>query len=205
MAWIWLGLKFYGKQRRNERVAKARRAAFISEISGKCGDAVFRQMKDGTTIIARKPDFSNRQFSQDQLDHQDKVKLAAAYGVANKENPLYVKKAEGTNKNAYNVAFKDWFHAPVLHGIRYCDGRIRVNVRDDVMVAMVTVTILDPEGNVLERGDAEQLYGAYWEYQPVRKGRIRVEACDLPGNVTEFEFCQPPENRYMWEQETGRH
>ncbi|MGE5376382.1 MAG: hypothetical protein ACM3XO_15090 [Bacteroidota bacterium] len=170
-------------------------------MSGKYGDAVFRQMKDGSTIIARRPDFSNRQFSQDQLTHQDKVKLAAAYGkAASKEHPIYAKKAEGTNKNAYNVAFKDWFHALVLHGIRHYEERIRVDVTDDVMVALVTVTILDPEGNVLERGDAEQLYGAYWEYQPVTKGRILVEACDLPGNVTEFEFCQPPENRYFWEQ-----
>ena len=186
-------------------MAKVKSAGFIEELSGKYGDAVFRQMKDGRIIICHKPDFSNRQFSQDQLDHQDLVKLAAAYGVANKKNPIYVQKAEGTKKNAYNVAFADWFHPPVVHSLQCLDGRLRVDVTDDVMVAMVTLTILDPEGNVLERGDAELMYGVYWEYQPVKKGRIRVEACDLPGNVTEYEFCQPPENQYLWKQETGQY
>ena len=81
-------------------MAKVRRNAIIRELSGKLGDVVFRQMKDGTTIITRKPDFSNRQFSQDQLDVQDRMKLAAAYGVASKENPIYVEKAKGTDKNA---------------------------------------------------------------------------------------------------------
>jgi hypothetical protein len=167
--------------------------------SGKLGNIVFRHTKGGKTIMCKKPDFSNRQFSQDQLNHQDKVKLAAAYGVANKENPLYVQKAKG-DQNAYNIAFKDWFHAPVLHGLQCRDGRLRVDVTDDVKVVLVTVTVLDPQGNVLERGDAELVNGIHWEYQPVKRGRILVEACDLPGNVTEFEFCQPPENRYFWEQ-----
>jgi hypothetical protein len=186
-------------------MAKVKRNPILEGLSGSLGDVVFRHTKNGKTIICKKPDFSNRQFSQDQLDHQDKVKLAAAYGVANKKNPIYVQKAKDTDKNAYNIAFKDWFHAPVLYGIRYQKGRIQVHVMDDVMVALVTVTILDPQGNILERGDAEHVCGVFWEYQPVRKGRIRVEACDLPGNMTEYEFCQPPENQYIWEQNTGRH
>jgi hypothetical protein len=196
--------KLLEKQRRKQRMAKVKRNPILEGLSGSLGDVVFRHTKNGKTIICKKPDFSNRQFSQDQLENQELVKLAAAYGkVAAKENPIYAKKAEGTDKNAYNIAFKDWFHAPVLHGLQCQDGRLRVDVTDDVKVALVTITILDPQGNILERGDAEQLYGPYWEYQPVKKGRIRVEACDLPGNVTTYEFCQPPENRYFWEQETG--
>jgi len=181
-------------------MAKVKRNPILEGLSGSLGDVVFRHTKKGKTIICKKPDFSNRQFSQDQLTHQDKVKLAAAYGVANKRNPIYVKKAEGTDKNAYNIAFKDWFHAPVLHGLQCHNGRLRVDVTDDVKVALVTITILDLEGNILERGDAEQWYGAYWEYQPVKKGRIRVEACDLPGNLAQHEFYPPAGNLYFWEQ-----
>jgi hypothetical protein len=206
MAWIWTGLGFLEEQRRNQRMAKAKRSGFLTGVSGKLGDAVFRQMKDGTTIITKKPDFSNRQFSQDQLSHQDLVKLAAAYGkVASKENPIYAQKAEGTKKNAFNVAFADWFHPPVVHGIRYAADEFRIEVRDDVMVTRVRLTILDAEGNILEQGDATLQYGPFWEYRPASMGRIRVEAWDLPGNVTMYEFCQPPENQYSWEQETGMH
>lgn len=39
--------------------------------SGKPGNIVFRHTKGGRTIMCKKPDFSNRQFSQDQLNHQE--------------------------------------------------------------------------------------------------------------------------------------
>ena len=180
-------------------MAKAKKNLATQGASGKIGNIVYRQTKGGKTIMCKIPDFSNRQFSQDQLDHQDRMKLAAAYGVANKKNLLYVKKAAGTDKNAYNLALKDWFTVPVLHGIRCFEGRLRVDVTDDTMVALVTITILDPEGNVLERGDAELVNGVTWEYQPVNKGRILVQAWDLPGNKASHEFCPPAGNPYFWE------
>ena len=176
-------------------MAKVKRNSILKGLSGRLGDVVLRQTRNGKTIICKKPDFSNRQFSQDQLDHQERVKLAAAYGVANKENPIYVQKAQGTDKNAYNIAFKDWFHPPVLGGLHYAEGSVHVDVMDDVMVSRVTITILDPEGNVLEQNDAERVNGITWEYQPVNKGRIRVEAWDLPGNVTRHEFTPPGVHR----------
>lgn len=182
-------------------MAKAKKNALVSGLSGSLGpDHYSRVTKDGRTIISTKPDFSNRQFSQDQFDHQDKVKLAAAYGVANKKNPLYVRKAEGTDKNAYNLAFKDWFHPPVLHCIQCQNGRLRVVVTDDMLVARVTITILNEEENVLEQGEAEQVNGVHWEYQPVNMGHILVQAWDLPGNVTQHKFCPPAGNQYFWEQ-----
>lgn len=181
-------------------MAKAKKNPITQGTSGKLGNIVYRQTKGGKTIMCKIPDFSNRQFSQDQLSHQDRVKLAAAYGkVASKENPIYAKKAEGTDRNAYNIAFADAMKPPVLHGIEYFDGRLRVNVWDNVMVAKVTLTILDPEGRALEQGDAELVCGVHWEYQPVNKGRILVEAWDLPGNVAQHEFCPPAGNPHFWE------
>ncbi len=182
-------------------MAKVKKNSLVSGLSGSLGPHHYsRVTKDGRTIISTKPDFSNRQFSQDQFDHQDKVKLAAAYGKANKKNPIYVQKAQGTDKNAYNLAFKDWFHPPVLHGLQCESGCLRIDVTDDMMVTLVTITILDPEGNILEQGDAELVCGVHWEYQSKNKGRIRVEAWDLPGNVARGEFCPPVGNPFFWEQ-----
>ena len=69
---------------------------------------VFRQMKDGRTIISTKPDFSNRVFSQEQLTHQSRFQEASAYARhAAKTNPIYAELAKGTSKNAYNIALSD--------------------------------------------------------------------------------------------------
>lgn len=144
------------------------------------GDVVLRQTKNGKTIICKKPDFSNRQFSQGQLDHQGRVKLAAAYGVENKENPIYMQKPIGTDKNAYSIAFQDWFYPPVQGGLRYANERVRVDVTDDVMVSRVPIMILDSQGNVLEQNDAGLGNGITWEYRPVNKGRTRSRPGTCP-------------------------
>jgi hypothetical protein len=185
-------------------MAKVKKNLMMSGLSGSLGpDHYVRVTEDGRTIISTKPDFSNRQFSQDQLDTQSQTKQAAAWAkVACREIPLYAAKAKGTAKNAYNIAFADYRKPPVLHGIQCLSGRLRVDVTDNVMVARVTITILEPDGNILEQGNAELVDGAHWEYQPVNKGRILVEARDLPGNVARHEFCPPPGGVLSWEQST---
>ena len=182
-------------------MAKVKKNLMMSGLSGTLGpDHYVRVTKDGRTIISTKPDFSNRQFSEAQFSQQSRAQQAAAYGkVACRENPIYAEKAKGTSKNAYNIAFADWMKPPVLHGIEYCDGRIRVDVSDNVVVTRVTLTILDPEGKTLEQGDAELMYGVHWEYQPVNKGWIRVEAWDLPGNLARGEFYPPAGSARFWE------
>ncbi len=75
----------------------------VSGLSGSLGqDHYARVTRDGRTIISAKPDFRNRQFSEGQLNHQSRMKQAAAYAKASKENPIYVKKAEGTQ---YRISY----------------------------------------------------------------------------------------------------
>jgi hypothetical protein len=91
-------------------MAKLKANAVISGLSGDLGkDHYARYTKDGQTIISKKPDFSNRQFSEAQLEVQSGMRAAAAYAkVASRVNPIYAEKAEGTSKNAYNLAVGDW-------------------------------------------------------------------------------------------------
>jgi hypothetical protein len=178
-------------------MTKATLNALFSGLSGSLDkDHYVRQTKDGRTIISKKPDFSNRQFSEGQLDVQSGMKAAAAYAkVASKDNPIYAKVAEGTAKNAYNVAIGDWFNAPVIRSMDLClDGLIRVSATDDVQVTKVIITILDQEGKSLEQGEAELTLGAWWDYKAVNRGRIQVEAWDMAGNVTRREF----EERFLF-------
>lgn len=171
-------------------MAKVKRNMILSGVSGSLGpDHYARITKDGRTIISHKPDFSNRQFSEAQLNVQIQTKLAAEYAkVASKVNPLYAEKAAGTSKTAYNLAFRDWRRPPAIWGIEWDNGQIRVRVHDDMLVTGVTVTILDEAGHFLDHGEAQLRMGALWEYETAHRGRIRVEARDLPGNITCQEF-----------------
>ena len=179
-------------------MAKARTNPILDGLSGSLGpDLYARTTKDGRTIISKKPNFDNRQFSQAQLDVQNRTKQAAAYAKAAKDNPIYVEKAAGTSKNAYNIAFRDWRKPPVIHRIEWYDGQVRVRAHDDVLVTGVTVTILDEAGQPLEQGQAEQSPGVLWECRAAHRGSIRVEARDLAGNVTCQEFS-PSSGSWIW-------
>lgn len=175
-------------------MAKVKKNMIVSGLSGSLGmDHYARITRDGRTIISLKPDFSNRQFSEVQLKHQCRVKQAAAYAkVASKTNPIYAQKAKDTSKNAYNLAFKDWFNPPIIHSVDVSrDGKIRVGARDDMLVTRVTVTILDDTGQLLEQGEAELELGVWWDYQPQSCGQLRVEAWDMAGNAVQREFDNP--------------
>ena len=174
-------------------MAKAKMNAIIGSLRGSLGKNLYvRTTKNGRMIISKKPDFGNRQFSEEQLNHQNRMALAAAYAkAASKDNPIYAKKAAGTSKNAYNLALKDWFKAPVIDHIKLHEGRIRVSAIDDVLVTRLTFTVLDEQGQCLEQGEADLVTRIWWEFQTASKGRIQVEAWDLAGNVTRREFEDP--------------
>jgi len=163
--------------------------ANVLGLSGSIGNLVFRQMPDGSTRVSAKPDFSKRVFSRDQKDHQNRFKQAVAYArEAARTQPIYAKLAEGTTKNAYNIALSDWFNPPVIQSIARKKGCIRIMASDNVLVTGVRVRILDAEGNVLEEGQAEQVDPARdperWEYHSDVQGRVEAIARDMAGNKT---------------------
>jgi len=171
-------------------MAKVKQNAILQGISGILGkELVFRQMKDGRTIISTKPDFSNRIFSEGQLTHQKRFQEAAAYARgAAKTNPIYAELAKEASKNAYNIALSDWFNPPVIHSIERQGELIRVEATDNVLVTKVSVSILDEEGNVFEQGEAILQSGHSWEYTASAEGKIKVEAWDLAGNIVRKEI-----------------
>ena len=75
----------------------------------------------------------------------------------------------------------------MIHGIERKGKLIRVEASDNVMVAKVRVTILDPGGKALEQGDAVQAEGNWWEYVSSKEGKVAAEAWDLAGNGVRVE------------------
>ena len=168
-------------------MAKVRDNLILQGVSGSLGKhLMLRRLRDGRTILCVKPDFSNREFSGEQLSHQQRFREAAAYArKAAKEEPLYAELAAGTMKSAYNVALSDWFNPPVIRRMERIGNLIRILASDDVRVKRVWVILLDGE-QVLEQGEATPVDGDWWEYaiQP-RGDTLIVKVQDLPGNVTE--------------------
>jgi hypothetical protein len=110
-----------------------------------------------------------------------------------------------TSKNAYNLALRDWQKPPVIDSMNVDhDGKVRVSAHDDMMVTKVTITILNEEGQPMERGEAELWMGVWWDYHSTNKENIRVEAWDMAGNVTRQEFCPPPHYFSVWEKTIDR-
>ena len=176
---------------KEDRMAKVKTNVIVRGLSGKLGGLVFQHMRDGNTYVRKEPDFSRRKFSEGQTTHQNRFKEAIAYANEAKTWPVYIEIAKGTGKSAYNFALSDWFKAPVIHSIERKDGRIRVEASDNVMVTKVQVTILDEEGKVVEKGDAVNVDGNWWEVVTSvasADGKVMAEACDLAGNVVKKEM-----------------
>lgn len=165
-------------------MAKVTSNVMMRGLSGTLGrDFFVRTMRDGSTIVSAKPDFSHRKFSQEQLTHQSRFQSAVAYArVAAKTNPIYAQLATGTTKSAYNIALSDWFNPPVIHDIKRLNGTIHVDASDNILVHKVLITIMDEAGNVLEQGQAMQVHDTQWDYVTATEGKIRAEAWDLAGN-----------------------
>ncbi|RPI91943.1 MAG: hypothetical protein EHM40_14410 [Chloroflexi bacterium] len=164
-------------------MAKVRSNVIVRGLSGAFGEQiVLRHMRDGSTVVAKMPDFSKRKFSTRQKEHQSRFQQAVAYAKAARGNPIYAEIAAGTLKNAYNVALSDWCNPPVIHTIERSEGYIRIWASDNVMVTKVQLTILDQEGNVVEKGEGVRGEGDLWEYASRAQGQVMAEAWDLAGN-----------------------
>ena len=163
---------------------------FVRGLSGQVGGQfVIRRLKDGRTIVCKSPDFSHRKLSEAQKEHHQRVKQASAYAKpASLRHPIYARLAEGTMKNAYNVAMGDWFHPPVIERLGRYGAAVRIWATDDVQVVGVSVSVLDESGRVLEQGEAVQGRGNWWEYVPSVTGKVVAEARDLPGNRVKVEL-----------------
>ena len=167
-------------------MAKVKKNVVVRGVSGKVGELVFRQLKDGSTVVAVKQDFSRRKFSEGQLAHQARMKEATLYGKGAQYHPVYVALAETSTLTGYNWAFADRMKPPVIHAVERVEGGIRVRASDNVGVVRVEVQVLDEAGAVLTKGEAVQTSKEVWVYATAFAGRVVARAWDLAGNVVEM-------------------
>jgi len=184
-------------------VAKVKSNILLDGVSGKVGDVlVFRQMR-GKTILAKAPDMSRQILSPAQKTHLNKFQLAKEYARKQTADPeakaAYQRRACG-NKAAYHVAIGDYMNSPKIEEIDASayHGRVgdilKIRATDDFQVTRVQVRILEPNGSLIEDGEATlHANVTNWIYTvKVASGcivgqRIQVAVKDRPGNVAKAE------------------
>jgi hypothetical protein len=169
-------------------------------LSGKIGDLLLFRQWFGRTVVGKIPSGPSS-LTPTMAAAREKFRNAANWAKAALANALvqalYKEKA-GQGISAHNLALADYIRAPRVAEIK-TDGytgavgsTIEVLAVDDFKVQSVLVTILAPNGNILEQGNAMQPQpDALWVYtatvaNPSLPGsRIKVVAKDLPGNSSE--------------------
>src|SRR6476661_5540726 len=97
---------------------KVRFAALVEEIQGTLYDVVFKKSPTGKTIVTKKPDMSNVEWSQAQEDHRKRMAKANDYAHAAMADPKvrakYEKRAAKENRQPYRVAVSDFYQGKDL-------------------------------------------------------------------------------------------
>lgn len=146
-----------------------------------------------------------RKQSEAQVENADNFRQATEYAKRCMEIPelkaLYEKGITRRKNNAYTVACTDYLNPPTIHYIKASEGPstgsiIKIKATDDFEVASVQVSIIGPDGKVLEEGAAvcNRLKRQMWTYETQAVSReskgmqIRVTAEDHAGNQSEREL-----------------
>lgn len=182
-------------------MTKAKLHPTLLGLSGAMGDMVFRQ-RNGKTTVAIKPDTSNLEPSEAQIEHRDRFRDAVAYGktvMADSDlRPLYEEVANERDVPIFAVTVADFLNAPTVKDIDVStyngqeDDLIKIKTADDFGVLSVQVTLTNEAGNeLIETGSAVETgpNSGLWIYtasEQVASGTnviINAVATDRPGGV----------------------
>ena len=179
-------------------MAQLKLHAVIESLRGGIGDLVFKQRKDGTSYVARKPEPSGKQPTANQQRIRDRFILASDYAKSVLADPraraVYEAGAKAKNKPTFAFAMTDFLSEPKVNEIdvsqynRQAGDKIYVRALDDFEVTGVEVTIRN--GQVVESGAAVKTSDGLgrWVYtatSTVASGSpltVEATATDRPGN-----------------------
>lgn len=174
--------------------------------SGALGEELIFRQRAGKTIISLPPIFEPGEPTDKQKAVREKFKAAIRYVKIALSLPgvKEVYQAEASaDVSAHNLAFSDFFKAPVVTEIDVSNysgspgNTIRVLATDDFKVQTLRVSILNAAGAVVEEGAANAapegndtwVYTATASNATPAGGKVSVQASDLPGNVTTKELA----------------
>lgn len=171
----------------------------VDGASGRLGNTLVFRKRGNVTIMATRPSVGERVPSEDQMAQRLLFAEASFYAKNVLGDPMlkaeYQAKARG-GQSAYNIAFKDYLTAPVLHQVDWnnytgeVDSVLICRITDVLAVVSVKLSLFDTNNVLIEEGQAVQgslkldwVYKATVMNLPVKGTRISVQMTDTPGNV----------------------
>ena len=169
-------------------------------LSGTVANMVTFTQRAGKTVVGKKRKASTLPPSEEQVQVQEKFKIASSYAkgaIADPATKAAYKAAAKPGVSAYNTALADAFTPPQIgaitttgyHGL--VGDKIIIRATDDFKVEIVRVKITNAAGLMVEQGNAVMLEnGLDWSYtatienDAVAGSKITVDALDLPANLT---------------------
>lgn len=167
------------------------------------GTLMFRKM-NGETVVSAFPEKSSKEPSEKQLAQRGRFRLASLYAQRIKTDPVLLEEyvvaaAKKGYPSARSLMIADYFRLPEILSMNVNtqqDGTVlEALVVDYMRVQSVTVSMKNPEGQVLESGSctlsADQqtwTYAVQVVEHLVAGVNIEFIATDLPGNVTTESF-----------------
>lgn len=181
-------------------MAVNKRNIVIEGSSGKLGKTLVFRQRGGITILSAPPVLKDDYVpSEDQVAQRFLFMEAAWYAKGAIENSALKKEYQAKakpNQSAYNIAFKDYTTAPILHSVNYSDytgaigGKISCRITDVLAVKAVKISLYDSTGELIEQGMAVQsdfqldwIYTATVAHTPIVGTNIVIEMTDTPANV----------------------
>jgi hypothetical protein len=175
--------------------------ALTQGISGKVTGLVFRQHANGSVSVGDAPRPSSKAPTAGMLAHRQRFQQAAFYGRAVQQDPAqkaaYETAVDANTQSAYTVAVADFLNAPDIRNVDFSAYRgtvgdvIVIQATDDFAVHHVHVRIQNPDGSLVEEGDAAPDPDGYtYRYTTTARNtslagdKILVSAYDNPGNET---------------------
>ncbi|RWU10571.1 hypothetical protein [Pedobacter chitinilyticus] len=171
----------------------------VDGASGRFGNNLVFRKRGNRTVMAVRPSVSERVPTEDQMTQRFLFMEASFYAKSVLENPVlkaaYQAKAK-EGQSAYNVAFKDYLTAPILHKLDWSKytgelgSTLTGRITDVLAVTTVKMSLFDVNDVLIEEGLAVQselkldwVYTATVAHTPVVGTRILVQMTDTPGNV----------------------
>jgi hypothetical protein len=181
-------------------MAESKNNPLTKGLSGKIGNGIVFSQRGNKTFASSPPRKRPGPPHPNQEPGQTKFQQAVVFGKAITEDPdvkeIYGDSA-GPGQSAYNVAIADFISAPDISEIDLDSytglpgSIIKINVTDNFLVTSVYVHIHNPDGTLVEEGNAIfDLNTFYWVYTAtvsnteLNGDRIMVTATDFPENST---------------------
>ncbi len=186
-------------------MSKIQNNPLLKGASGMLGNVVVYREIRGKVVMSNRPRKRSGPVTPEQEAFRSKFLRAVQYARKQLESPAtkaeYEAGITGSKFSAYIVALTDYLKAPVVNEVdisRYkgaVGDPILIRATDDFKVILVQVSVIGPDGALLERGEAVLQPDTFddWRFaatvvNPSLAGtKIVVTAHDKAGNVTTAE------------------